>query len=330
MDNVLPISWSDIDGPKLSAINLELTAKCNEKCSFCPNPLPDFRAKGDIALNLIEKMTEELSQDISIAVCGIGEPSLHPRFEEAIQILNGHFRRISVVTNGCLFRNEKLSNSVLLKNVNKINVSIDYVDPKQYLAVKQAKLDKILSYLDGYINIANDSEYSPMLQINFLYDSIKGADEYIKAYEYFSKKIKKDNWCIYIRKIKNWAEQVSIKEESDEELLDHLFKDYIGANFVVENWNRYLRNTNWISDQEKPNTCRHIYKYYMLLWNGDVVPCCIDAKGTMPVGNANAKGFNFNDIFFSAEYVELRKQIDQRNFKLYPLCGRCNDFYKHP
>lgn len=325
--NNSPTLWPDLTEPHLTAINLELTARCNEKCSFCPNSRVDFRAKGDIDLQLIKKMTEELSPDVSIAVCGIGEPSLHPRFEEAMEILCAHFRRISVVSNGYLFRNKRLRSSVLTPNVEKVSISLDYIDPQQYYFVKQARLDRILTYLDAYIALANQSEYSPTLQINFLYDPIKKREDYIKVYEYFATRKIVGKWCIYVRKIKSWARQVDIEEESDENL-DYVFRDYVNANFVVENWSRYLSHTICNSNSEWPNTCRHIFKYYMLLWNGDVVPCCIDAKGTMPIGNAWAKGFNFHDIFYAKEYVEFRRKLELKDFASYPLCKSCNDYYK--
>ena len=55
-----PIKWSDLSTPKLKAINLELTANCNYKCSFCLNPTKDFRKKGNISEKLVNKILDEL------------------------------------------------------------------------------------------------------------------------------------------------------------------------------------------------------------------------------------------------------------------------------
>ncbi len=55
-------SWPDIIEPKLKTINLELTAHCNLSCWFCLNPSPEFREKGFISEELIQKIEKELDE----------------------------------------------------------------------------------------------------------------------------------------------------------------------------------------------------------------------------------------------------------------------------
>lgn len=130
---------------------------------------------------------------------------------------------------------------------------------------------------------------------------------------------------MYIRKIKNLAGQISIKEEVDEDKLDSLYSN-INEKLILENWNRFLAHTNY--SKESPKICRHIYKYYMLLWNGDFVPCCIDFNGTMIIGNVINDNLNLNDLFYGDRYKIFRSKMEKLDYEEFPLCRKCNDYFK--
>jgi len=69
------------------------------------------------------------------------------------------------------------------------------------------------------------------------------------------------------------------------------------------------------------NRCWWIYYSTVVLWNGDVVPCCRDACGKYVMGNLLNQPFK--DIWNSWEYKELRWRIaaDQSKIDLCRLCS---------
>lgn len=179
----MEIIWSDLLYPKLNSINLELTSFCNYRCKFCINANNQFRKKGNISDYLVEKIIDELDNNICIHVCGIGEPSLYPSFVDIINKIINKFCKVSIVTNGYLFRNKYLINSVLHPHIEKINVSIDYFKHSDYYNIKGGNLEEILLYIKDFIYERRLSKYKPLLQINYLYES--GKNDYIDYFSFF-------------------------------------------------------------------------------------------------------------------------------------------------
>ena len=284
----------------------------------------DFRGKGFMSPELVEKVINELDKEIAIHICGIGEPSLHPDFILVIKKLKEKFRYVSIVTNGYLFRNIGLINAVLDSGIDKISVSLDYISSEQYKKEKGGDIDKVIGFIKHFLEIRRDhSNNKPLLQINYLY--MKEKYDYYEAVSSLLK-IVDDPWCLYIRKLKNLAGQVDVSEEKDEELLDKIFKDKREGKVIVENWNRYLKDTNFQSDN--PKICRHIYSYYMLLWNGDIVPCCIDFNATLRLGNVLTENTNLMDVFCADKYNVFRKKMEQLDYEELCICKKCSDYYK--
>lgn len=314
--------WSDQSFPKLKAVNLELTAHCNYKCAFCLNPRDKFRKKGNVSNQLIEKILNELSEDILIYICGIGEPSLHPDFINIIKRLSNKFKRIRLVTNGYLFRNNELINAVLDADVEKITLSLNYIDPVAYERVQGGNLEKVICFLKKFLELRRNHINKPFIQINYLYE--KWKNDYLDAYKYL-KGFMDDPWEMYIRKIKNIAGQISVDEEKNEDTLDNLLKR--DKHLALENWNRFLSDTNFRT--ENPKNCRHIYDYYSLLWNGDALPCCVDYNGEMVICNVLSENLNLTDMFYSEKFESFRRKREKLDYKELPLCERCNDYYKY-
>lgn len=315
-----PIKWSDLSSPKLKAINLELTANCNYKCSFCLNPTKDFRKKGNISEKLVNKILDELDSEIKVHICGIGEPCLHPDFIQIVQKLRKKFKYISLVTNDTLFTRYSVDEVISL-NIDKILFSLDYIDKRHYREIKGGDLDKVLSGIKRF----SEKNINSYLQINYLYTFETQKEDIIKAFNYFNN-ILLDNWTIYIRQIKDLAGRINIKTISDENMLDNIFKEYIGKHFSVENWNRYLENTNY--EKDDPKICRHIYTYYMLLFNGDVVPCCQDFNSELKLFNVLENNYSLKDLFVTKEYKTFFEKMENLDYSNYKICKVCKDYYR--
>jgi organic radical activating enzyme len=318
----------DIKEAKLKAVNLEITSYCNLKCLYCLNPQKEFREKGNAKKELIDKVINELPKEIKIMVCGIGEPSLHPDFLNILLRLSDNFESLSLVTNGNLFMHREFLDAISKMNISKIFLSLDYLSVDDYVLNKKGRIDdleKIFTGLD-YFNKVREKETA--IQVNYLFDFIKPIRSYIDCYKRLASILDK-NWCIYIRKMKNLAGQVEVGKPFkglSEKSLDETFKEYICENFVVESWDKYLNKTNYA--KELPKSCRHIYSYYMLLWNGDVVPCCMDFNAKMRLFNVFEKNMKLHQLFHSNEYLRFRNLMEKLDYSELLLCQKCEDFYK--
>lgn len=318
------VYWSDITSPSLKAINLELTNHCNYRCSFCMNPKSNFRKKGNISSGLVDKIINELDQNVNIFICGIGEPSLHPDFISILGRLSEKFKKMRIVTNGFLFRSDELIDAVLSSALQKITLSLDYVDPVQYNREKDGSLDEVIGFLKRFLERRRRSRLKPILQVNYLYE--KGKSDYIAAFD-FVRAIVDEPWEFYIRKMKNLAGQVEVDEETDEEFLGKILKGIAGGKLIVENWNDCLKHTNFKT--QHPKICRHIYDYYMLTWNGDVVPCCVDFNANNVLFNVLKEGLDLNTLFHSERYRTFRERMERLDYSISPWCAKCNDYHKN-
>jgi MoaA/NifB/PqqE/SkfB family radical SAM enzyme len=246
---------------------------------------------------------------------------LHPEFLDIVARLRKKFKYISLVTNGTIFTKYS-AKEISDLGLDKIYFSLDFIDPKMYKQIKGGNLDKIFKGMKTY---SNNNEPKTEIQVNYLYTKATTIDELLETYNKLCL-ILKDNWSIYIRQIKDLAGQINIETSNDEDELENKLKKYINKHFIVENWNNYLKDTNFIHDN--PKVCRHIYKYYMLLWNGDVVPCCQDFNAQLKLFNVFDKSYNLNKLFSTDIYKSFFIDMEMLNYSKYNLCQSCKDYYR--
>jgi radical SAM protein with 4Fe4S-binding SPASM domain len=63
------------------------------------------------------------------------------------------------------------------------------------------------------------------------------------------------------------------------------------------------------------------YGKLVVLWDGAVVPCCVDRNGTLALGNARTQ--RVADLWYSAEMEELRRKHRVGDFP--PTCAECGE-----
>jgi MoaA/NifB/PqqE/SkfB family radical SAM enzyme len=77
-------------------------------------------------------------------------------------------------------------------------------------------------------------------------------------------------------------------------------------------------------DVNRNSRCRLLWLGYpIVLWDGTVVPCCVDYEGTLPLGNVNDEP-DLKVIWNSDRAVELRKEHLVMRFP--GICGQCHEF----
>ncbi len=108
---------------KWRRIYIELTDRCNMRCSFCPRskaegtgddmPLPHFKA-------LIDDIAANIPYSI-VYLHYLGEPLLYPRLPEALAYCDEHGVRAGLTTNGLLL--QQCSAALATSTLDQINVS---------------------------------------------------------------------------------------------------------------------------------------------------------------------------------------------------------------
>lgn len=308
-----------------NSINLEITNICNLRCNFCLNPKSGFRRKGMMEDNLFHKIVDETPVETTIILCGVGEPTLHKKFDEYVKILSNKFNNIFLVTNG-QFKSKKI-NTILNSNIKKITFSLDYFGQKNYYLNKKGDIQVVINNIESLLK-KRSLNSKPIIQINMLSEKNK-KDQIINAILFFNKMLGNDDF-IYSRKIKSLCNQVSVNSIRNHDnwfALKEFKKDLSELvdtkKYLIEDW------TNFLDIDTPPSrrlTCRHPFIYTMILYDGRTTFCCIDFNGLMISGNLNSQ--SLRQLWTGQTYSRFRQDMIDQKFSDAPLCVNCDEWYK--
>jgi MoaA/NifB/PqqE/SkfB family radical SAM enzyme len=332
--NIKPINMNDVEIylssiPDLcmpNSINLEITNWCNLKCNFCINHEDTFRKKGFMSEELFDALIMQIKPETLITICGIGEPTIHPKFATFLNKLKV-FDKVNLVTNGQNLK-EDIIKSIVESSISKLSISLDYFDSQEYSNNKHGSLDKVLNGVDLLLQKRNEANSNLILQINMLAEENK-EKQIEEAISYFNKKLNKKDF-VYTRHIKTLGGLVNIKRMADdnswlylEQFRERLSKKVNVEKYQVENWCKYLGIKQQLT---KRIVCRHPFYYCMVLWNGRVSACCIDFNGQPILGDLNNN--TMSEIWNGARAKQFREDMKKMIFSSYPLCRKCKEWYK--
>ncbi|MDE6055970.1 MAG: radical SAM protein [Lachnospiraceae bacterium] len=245
-------------------IQLETSGFCNLECKFCPCGDKDARKlfRQDI-------MTEDLF-DIFIEQCkafpnkikilriiGVGEPLVNNNIASFVSKAKacGTFEKVEITTNGVLL-DEKLSDALVEAGLDVLLVSLEATNNERFYEITGKHVDVL---------------------------------ELKKKLEYFFKHSK--NTKLYIK-----TTDLSIVDMpgGDEAFLEEYGEicDYIYVEKVIENWPEFhagavsgsVRYSEDVYKQRK-QICVQPFKLLCVSANGDVMPCSVDWKRALLLGN---------------------------------------------
>jgi pyruvate-formate lyase-activating enzyme len=117
------LGWSR--APALLSANLELTNRCNLKCTFCPTADGRMdRPRGNMDARLFTKALDGAGRLEFVLLFQWGEPLLHPRFAELAAEATGRGIRALVTTNGTLLDDRRIA-GLLEAGVDRVTISVD-------------------------------------------------------------------------------------------------------------------------------------------------------------------------------------------------------------
>ena len=120
--------------PNLNQITVELTNACNTTCHFCLNKHREKPLK-HMDLSVLQEVIHQykaLDPKIPLGICGIGEPLMHPHFDEALALLRGV--KFGIGTNCALL--DRKGAAIIKSQPAQIVMSIDAHDQKAMDAMR--------------------------------------------------------------------------------------------------------------------------------------------------------------------------------------------------
>lgn len=268
----------------IKRIYIEITNICNLKCDFCINHNREYKS-----LTLIE--FKHILYEIS-GICDYiylhvqGEPLLHPNLYEFLDEIENRNLKIQLVTNGSLISN----NHQLLsyKCLRKISISCHSIDYQK------------LDYQEYMNNIIIFVKKASVKANTFVELRFWNADN-LSDKSLLAMNILKDNFNFEITSKKNSYRILN--------------------NCYVHFDNKF----QWPSQCDMNNdyidgTCHGGKMMIAILSNGQVVPCCLDAKGEINLGNIFQD--SLKNILSSDRYLDIVKSFNDHKITE-DLCKKC-------
>ena len=274
-------------------ISIEPTNHCSLRCNMCPHA-DQTREKGYMDWDLYCKIIDDIKaigpiRKLHLQV--LGESFLHHRMVEMIDYAEGAAHELHVNTNGLPFK-----------------------DP----ALRQAIIYSTLSSLTFSINAFTRETYEKM----------QGRDKFEECVDAFSKLITEQQLASPCGHAPNIGPQLLAKMvlcDTNRHEWDQ-FKRYwegFGAYKAIykETMDWHGSKEEYTRDFDKSNRwrCHYLWNNMTILWNGDVVPCCIDWDGDVVFGNV--KDMHLLDIFTGDTACRFR---NEHRWKMYDtMCEGC-------
>ncbi|NCC15537.1 MAG: radical SAM/SPASM domain-containing protein [Clostridia bacterium] len=278
---------------KISRIYIEITNVCNLSCSFCIGNVRVPRFMSTDEFSHIIQQAKPYTNHIYLHV--LGEPLVHPQLEELLAVAHHFGMIVNITTNGTLLAKTQ---KVLLSApaLRKVSVSLHSMEPgsayckEEYLrdvalfvtaATGKGIFCELRMWNLGANDIDNEAIFTPLCRLLGL---DKAAQEVARG---------------------------KIRENGNTTLAPRLFLGK-AARFT---WPSMAEPRT-----EQPIFCHGLRNQMAVLSDGTVVPCCLDSRGDIALGNIFQTPLN--QILSGERAQALYKGFSARQ-PSEELCRRC-------
>jgi len=233
----------------LEKLYLEITNICNLSCSFCHGTK---RAPRQMSMEEFSMLTDKLSGKAKHLYFHLmGEPLLHPLLPEFVEISKGKGFIPIITTNGSLL--DKCGQTLIEAAPFKVSISLQSFEGNDFSS------EKLENHLNFVCNFAKQA--APKIIIVLRLWNKGGKETENSRIESFLHNAFPGEWR---------------QNRSGFALADKVFLEY-GETFDWPDSNCEEKTGEYF--------CYGLRNQIGVLVDGTVVPCCLDAEGSIPLGN---------------------------------------------
>ena len=275
---------------KLKKAYLEITNLCNLRCSFCPGTK---RKTGFIAPEDFRLLAGRLRPHTDYLYLHLmGEPLMHPKLDELLGIAEGLDFRVMVTTNGTLLP-ERGGLLIDSPAVEKVSISLHSFEGNE------GEEAALAAYLEQCLTFAAEA----------------GAA---------GKKCGLRLWNLD-------GEETQGANDRNEEILARMEAEFpkpwkegrrgtgLAPNIYLE-WGERFEWPDLNAREGETHFCMGLRDQVGVLWDGTVVPCCLDHEGDIPLGNLYEQ--SLEDILNTPRARAIYDGFSQ-GWAAEELCRRC-------
>ena len=271
---------------KFNKIYVEITNICNLNCSFCSK---DNLKKKEMSLQEFDKVLSKIRQYTDTIYLHVkGEPLLHSKLEEILDLTKKYKVNVRITTNGTLLK-EKLNTLQKYDNIRQINVSL------------HSENNKANYFEDVFSTCTTLSKNIPIVYRIWLLDNYN---------------LDKLSTTIVDKIIFYYNLDNSFKQK----VLDNK-NIKIADNIYLDKDNKFNWPDNLENNLKKTGTCLGTRSHIGILVDGTIIPCCLDSKGLLKLGNIFTD--DLDEIFKSKEFLDIHNGF-LNNKLTNNLCKNCS------
>lgn len=276
---------------------IELTSACNFNCDFCPHRYMT-RSKGIMDLKVLDKALRGLSRfnPDYVMFSAMGEPTLHPEFARACQMVKDAGHRLIVTTNG----------SILNEEMHALPIDELYISLMTPTSSSFSLRDSSMSFEDYILRIkefVQKVSYATTIYVMkedlHLYPDIKDVVS----------DMNKATMVNQIAKIFFPESKISFSDSSYVQIAPKV-NIYIKP---MGRWAQIESLEGKIGEAKSIPFCSYYIHHINILQNGDVTFCCMDYDGKMALGNL--KDGTLEEIY--------SKKLCGIDLNKYEYCRKC-------
>lgn len=274
---------------------------CNFRCRFCPT--------GDIELmksvgrplktmdfNLYKKIIDgicEFEKPIKVVrLYKEGEPLMNPRFAEMVKYAkeSGCCDKVDTTTNASLL-NPKRNIKIIEAGLDKINISIEGVNEKQYLDLCGVKIDfnKLVKNITHFYDNRKNCEMFIKINGDLISDTDKN-----KFYEIFG-------------------------DITDGIAIEHTMPCWDG--FDMKGFKENKKVGIYGQPIREVDICPYVFYSFTINSTGSVSLCSIDWARRLIIGDVKKE--SVKDVWNGTELLNYQFQFLNKMRKLHKICGSC-------
>ena len=276
---------------------------CNFQCKFCPTGDRDLMKKtpgrnyGTMDLELFKKIVDDICEfEKPIKVLRLykdGEPLLNKNFPEMIKYAREKTcaQRIDTTTNASLLTPELTDKIIDAGGLDRINISIEGVNSKQYLKFSKYKI-KFTKLVEN---------------IRYFYNKKKNCEMIIKTNgDLLSENDKKRFYEIF-------------GDIADGVFIEHIMSCWPG--FEMESVEANKECGIYGQEIKEVMVCPYVFYSFSINSNGSASACFLDWSRKLLIGDIKTQ--KIRDIWFGKEMLNFQKMFLKKKRKEHRICTGC-------
>ncbi len=280
---------------KFKKIYIEVTNCCNLACSFCHHT---HRSKVFMRPAIFAEILERVKGYTAfISLHVLGEPLLHPDFDQLLARSHQHGLQVNLVTNGTLVGRHRQT-LLTAPALRQISISLH--------SLAQMEQPVAAAHLQEILDFAKEASRTTALYISLRLWNLReeGCEE--KA---------------------DWNDRL-LQQVTTAFALPALSAEVLQAERGIPLAPRVFLNPEqqftWPHpagpDLGRQGYCRGLRDHLAILVDGTVVPCCLDADGLLALGNLLEQPLE--EILAGSRALQIRGGFEQQRI-VESLCRRC-------